>query len=120
MSETKKTRVRRTPEQIVADSKAQLERAKAKLARKQALSRPELAPLVDQLDSLKTDIQGAKRVLGSGAQSAETRRNKHLAWIEKIDAEEAAAQATLESAEARKVEIEAEIQKAVSELASEA
>ena len=120
MSETKKTRVRRSPEQILADAQAQVERAKAKVARREALTRPELAPLIAELDSLKTDIQGAKRVLGSGAQSAETRRNKHLAWIDKIDAEEAAAQATLESAEARKIEIEAEIQKAVTELASEA
>ena len=120
MSETKKTRVRRTPEQILADAQAKVAKAQARVARKAALSRPEMAPLVEELDNLKADILAAKRVLGSGAQSAETRRAKHMAWIEKINAEEAAAESLLASSEQRKQEIEDQIQNQVSELASEA
>jgi len=120
MSNTKAKRTRRTEAEIIAEAEAKIAKAKARAARKEAMSNPEMQPLVAQLDDLKTDIVNAKRVLGSGAQSAESRRQKHLTWIERIDAEEAEAQITLVEAEARKEDIEIQIQNAVESLTSEA
>lgn len=120
MSNTKTKRTRRTEAEIIAEAEAKIAKAKSRAARKEAMSNPEMAPLIEQLDDLKTDIVNAKRILGTGAQSAEARRQKHLTWIERIDAEENEAHATLSAAETRKAEIEVEIQNAVEALTSEA
>jgi len=116
----KKPRKRRSEAEIIAEAEAKIAKAKARAARKEALTRPEMAPLVEQLETLKVDIRDAKRILGTGAQGAEARRQKHIDWIARIDAEAAQATETLASAEARKAEIEGQIEAAVEELTSEA
>lgn len=114
------TRNRRTPEQIVADLEAEIQAAKVRAAKAQAVEAPEAAPIRAELDKLRRDIRDAKRGLGSGPQSFSARRAKHEAWIEKINAEEEHAQATLELAESKKQDLENQLAEIVSAMVAQA
>jgi len=100
-------RKQRTPAEIIAETEAKLERLKVKQAKQEAKSNPAVAPLMAELDGLRKDIREAKKGLGDGPQSFNARADKHLVWLDKIEAEREAAQDTLASAETRKSEIEA-------------
>ena len=119
-NEANTKRIRRTPEQIVADMEAELQAARARAAKAQAADSPETAEIREKLDGLKTDIRDAKRGLGSGPQSFDARRAKHLKWIEKIDAEQQQAEAILDRAEAEKSALEAQLAEIVSTLVADA
>lgn len=88
---TKQKRNRRTPEQIIAETEAKLERARTKLALEQAKSSPEVASVVEALDKVQKAMQESSKLLGNSPQSCNVRRQKHQLWIAEIDAAERAA-----------------------------
>jgi capsule polysaccharide export protein KpsE/RkpR len=96
-----------------------LSRLKVKQAKQDAMSNPEVAPLVAELDALRIEIREAKKGLGDGAQSFNARVAKHDAWIAKIEVERYEAQQTLTSASQRKAEIESQIASVVNGLVSD-
>ena len=81
-------RKQRTPDQIIAETEAKLDRLLVKQAKK---------------------IREARKGLGSGPQSFDARIVKHEKWIVKIDEERIIAHSHLSDAEERKAEIDAEI-----------
>ena len=102
-------RQQRTPQEIIAETEARLERLRLRQAQAEAKTNPALSPLMEEKAALLKDIREAKKLLGSGPQSAEVRIAKHNAWIEKIGEEALEAEATLSSAEQRMAEVNAEI-----------
>ncbi len=102
-------RQQRTPQEIIAETEARLERLRLKEAKQQAKTDPTISPLLDEMDELAKEIREAKKLLGSGPQSAEARIAKHGSWIDRIQEEVAAAHDALASAEERKAELQAEI-----------
>jgi hypothetical protein len=113
MENTTKKRTQRTPAELIAEHEAKLERLRMKQLKADAANDPELAPLVEELGEIKKSIIAAKKILGSGPQSAEARRAKHYAWIEKIDQEERNAQYILDEQNAIKEDIETKLNKAI-------
>ena len=109
-------RKQRTPDQIIAETEAKLDRLLVKQAKKKALTDPALAPLVAELDELRIEIREARKGLGSGPQSFDARIVKHEKWIVKIEEERIIAHSHLSDAEERKAEIEAEITATVSSM----
>ena len=114
------TRNRRTPEQIVADLEAEIQAAKVRAAKAQAVEAPEAAPIRAELDQLRKDIRDAKRGLGKGPQSFDARRAKHVAWIEKINQEQEQAEAVLQLSETKKQDLENQLAEIVSAMVSNA
>ena len=110
MNDTSNTRKQRTPAEIIAETEAKLERLRVKEAKQQAQSNPTVAALLEQKAEVQKEIREAKKVLGSGPQSAEARRAKHERWIRRINNDEVAASRTLETSEQRLAEIEQSIQ----------
>ena len=108
MEEHNMTRKQRTPEEIIAETEARLSKLRVKQARLAAKVDPAVAPLIEELDTLRKDIREAKKNLGDGPQSLNARIDKHNAWIEKIENERDASEDLLHSAEDRKTEIEAQ------------
>lgn len=113
------TRKQRTPEEIIAETEARLSKLRVKQARLAAKVDPAVAPLIEELDTLRKDIREAKKNLGDGPQSLNARIDKHNAWIEKIENERDASEDLLHSAEDRKTEIEAQIAGVVDNLVTE-
>jgi hypothetical protein len=111
-------RKQRTPAEIIAETEDKLSRLKIKAAKQDALSNPEVAPLVEELEDLRVSIREAKKGLGDGPQSFNARVAKHEAWIAKIEALRFDAEDTLSSAEQRKIEIEADIAQTINGLVS--
>ena len=95
--------------QTVTEQEAKLQRLRLRQAQAEAKTNPALSPLMEEKAALLKDIREAKKLLGSGPQSAEVRIAKHNAWIEKIGEEALEAEATLSSAEQRMSEVNAEI-----------
>ena len=116
MSERNK---QRSPEEIIAETEAKLSRLRVKAAKQDAMSNPEVAPLVAELDALRIEIREAKKGLGDGAQSFNAREAKHDVWIAKIEDERFEAEATLSHASQRKAEIELEIAAVVNGLVAD-
>ena len=109
-------RKQRTPAEIIAETEAKLSRLRVKQAKQDAMSNPAVAPLLEELDTLRTDIREAKKGLGDGPQSFNARVEKHNVWINKIEDLRYEAEATLSSAEQRKSEIETQIATAINGL----
>ncbi len=109
-------RTQRTPQEIIAEVEARLERLHPRAATKEAKSNPEVAALYDQRDAIQKDIRDAKKILGEGPQSGVARIAKHTVWIEKINAEMAQADDALDSSEAALAEIDSSIGKKVQAL----
>ena len=107
MSETRK---QRTPAELIAETQAKLEKLQVRMAKQDAKSNPELAPLFDALDDQRKVIREAKKGLGEGPQSFESRIAKHERWIDKIIEERSSAKADLLEAELAKEQLEASIQ----------
>ena len=78
---------RRTPEQILQAKQAEIDKLNARIAAKEAKSDPIYAPIAHALDTLKKQETIARKVTGASNQSAQARIAKHMAWIEKIEAE---------------------------------
>jgi hypothetical protein len=102
-------RKQRTPAEIIAETEAKLSRLLVKQAKQDAMSNPEVAPLVAEMDALRIEIREARKGLGDGPQSFNARVVKHDAWIVKIEELRIIALHTLADAETRKTEIETEI-----------
>ena len=109
-------RKQRTPAEIIAETEAKLSRLLVKQAKQDAMSNPEVAPLIAEMDALRIEIREARKGLGTGPQSFNARLAKHDAWIAKIEELRVIAMATLSSAEQRKAEIEIEIASVVNGL----
>jgi len=109
-------RKQRTPAEIIAETEAKLAKLKVKQAKQNAMANPAIAPLVVLLDALKVDIREAKKGLGDGPQSFNARVVKHEIWIDKIESERETASDTLDEAESRKSEIEAQIAQVINSL----
>jgi capsule polysaccharide export protein KpsE/RkpR len=74
----------RTPEQIIADTEAKLEKLRLRAAKRAAADNPLVAPLVAQKNDLVKQLREAKKLLGTGPQSASARIETHEKWITKI------------------------------------
>tara|TARA_R110002051_G_scaffold95879_1_gene166029 strand:- start:73 stop:444 length:372 start_codon:yes stop_codon:yes gene_type:complete len=103
------TRKQRTPQQLIAEQTAKLERMHLRQAQATAKSNPALSPLMDEKADITKEIREAKKLLGDGPQSANVRIEKHEAWILKISAEAEDADLVLRSAESRLEQINDEI-----------
>ena len=101
MNDNSNKRTQRTPAEIIAETEAKLERLRMKEAKQQAQSDPVVAGILDQKAEVQKEIREAKKVLGSGPQSASARIAKHEAWIEKINDSVTEAEDTLFSAETK-------------------
>jgi len=113
--ETKK-RVQRTPEQIIAETEARLERLRIRQAKSEAKTNPEVADLMEQRADLTKKIREAKKLLGEGPQSARARITKHESWISKINLESLIAEDTLKEAADKLESVDSEIAKAIHEI----
>ena len=109
-------RQQRTPAEIIAETEARLERLRLREAQKAAKTNPALSPLMEEKADLAKQIREAKKLLGSGPQSAEQRIEKHNVWIAKINAEMDQAVQTLAEANGRMHEINMEINRQVDAL----
>ena len=109
-------RNQRSPQELIAEQEAKLERMRLRQAQAEAKSNPALSPLMEEKADLAKEIREAKKLLGSGPQSAEARIEKHQIWIEKIQGEAQDAAIILESAESRLEQINAEIATKISTL----
>ena len=109
-------RQQRTPAEIIAETEARLERLRLRQAQKAAKTNPALSPLMDEKADLAKQIREAKKLLGSGPQSAEQRIEKHTVWIAKIEMEVDQAVQTLAEANGRMAEILTEISQQVDTL----
>ena len=106
-------RQQRTPQEIIAETEARLERLRLREAKASAKSDPTLAPLLAQVDDLNKDIREAKKLLGDGPQSGVARIAKHQAWIERIELEMTEAEKALEFSEANKAHTQAQVAEAM-------
>jgi len=109
-------RKQRTPQEIIAETEAKLARLQVRAAKQEAKTNPAVADLQEQLDTINKDIREAQKGLGTGPQSFDARVEKHQVWIEKIEAQRTEAEELLESSEAEKDSVMAEIQKVISAL----
>ena len=115
MSETRK---QRNPEQLIAETEERLANLRLRQAKKDAQSNPALAPLFEELEEHRKTIREAKKGLGKGPQSFDSRVAKHELWIAKIEAERASAESDMQEAEEAKLEIENRITATLSTLSS--
>ncbi len=102
-------RNQRSPQELIAEQEAKLERMRLRQAQTEAKSNPALSPLMDEKADLAKEIREAKKLLGTGPQSADARIEKHEAWITKIEREREDALLILESAESRLAQVNSEI-----------
>ena len=116
MKDNSTKRSQRTPAEIIAETEAKLERLRMKEAKQQAQSNPAVSALLERKAEIQKDIREAKKVLGSGPQSAQARLEKHHAWIYKIQASIGEAEATLSASQRRIEEIDAQIQAEVASI----
>jgi len=116
MSDNKRTQ--RTPEEIIAETEARLERLRLRQAKAEAQNNPAVASLMDAKAALAKDVREAKKLLGDGPQSANARIAKHEAWIDKISAEVLAAESVLTEAESSLDSVNAEIAEAIQGIVS--
>ena len=109
-------RKQRTPEEIIAETEARLERLRVRQAKAEAKSTPAVATLMDAKAALQKEVREAKKLLGDGPQSANARIEKHEVWIAKIQDQVQEAESDLFSAESRLSEIDTQIAEAISGL----
>ena len=112
------TRTQRTPAEIIAETEARLERLRMKEAKVQAKANPAVSALMEERDEVQKDLREAKKLLGSGPQSAEARIAKHEAWIMRITEQVDEAEDALSSTEQRLSEIDKRISDEVASLMS--
>lgn len=105
-------RQQRTPQEIIAETEARLERLRLREAKNQARSNPTVAPLLAEMDDLNRQVREAAKLLGDGPQSATVRIEKHLVWINKIKDEAEHAQSVLDIASAAKADLQTQIDSA--------
>ena len=112
-------RTQRTASEIIAETEARLERLRLREAKTQAQTDPAVAALLDQKESIKKDEREAKKILGSGPQSASARLMKHEIWISKIKDEATLAELSLDTFTAQLADVDAQIQAALTAILSQ-
>ena len=112
------TRKQRTPQEIIAKTEARLERLRLKEAKVQAKANPTVSALMEERDEVQKDLREAKKILGSGPQSAAARIAKHEAWIVRINEQVEDAEDALSSTEQRLSEIDQSISNEIATLLS--
>jgi hypothetical protein len=96
------TRTRRTPQQMIEEQEARLEKLKEKAALDAAKDSPELAQIVEAIKLETSAIQEAQRGLGQSPQSFYSRIRKHELWIDEIEAAISLSKIILETSTERK------------------
>ena len=89
-------RSRRTPEEMIAEAKAKIERLEAKRVMDEAESHPDLAHALKALEGVTKEMVDANKGLGTGPQSFETRIESHSLWIDEIEAAKSVAKIQVE------------------------
>ena len=112
-------RTQRTASEIIAETEARLERLRLREAKNQAQTDPAVAALLDQKESIKKDEREAKKILGTGPQSAQARLMKHEAWISKIKDEATLAELSLDTFTEQLAEVDVQIQFALTAILSQ-
>ena len=79
------TRKRRTPEQLIADAQARLDKLQAKQAETEAKSNPLLAPLLQEIKDVEKAELLARKGFSKGPQNFDTRIAKAEARIASIE-----------------------------------
>ena len=98
----------RSPQEIVKAMEADLAKAKARAAMKDAESLPEIQVLTETLADVKAEKLVAKRKF-SGPQSFKKRLAKHSAWMSEIEAGETLALELVDGFNEQEVYLKAEI-----------
>lgn len=111
-------RNQRTPEQIIAETEAKLERLRLKQAKQVAQTDPEIQALNDRKAHLLKTQREARKLLGDGPQSGAARIAKHEAWIAKINEEMFMAEGVLMDAKELQAEVDAAIAAKISQLSA--
>jgi|TARA_R110001583_G_scaffold119473_1_gene270876 hypothetical protein len=106
-------RQQRTPQEIIAETEARLERLRLRAAKAEAKTNPAIKSLMDEKAELMKTIRESKKLLGDGPQSANARIEKHNVWIERINDEVLLAETDLFTAEAKLASLNAEISTAI-------
>ena len=109
-------RNKRTPQELIEATEARLEKLRLREAKQHALTNPEVTFLTEELDVLQKEILTAKKLLGTGPQSAGVRIQKHEDWIIKIQNQVDEAETALKFSEARKADIQSQIQDEISKI----
>jgi capsule polysaccharide export protein KpsE/RkpR len=78
------TKKQRSPSEIIAETEARLAKLREREAKVQARNNPEVLALLADRERHQKDLREARKILGSGPQSAQARIEKHTAWIDKI------------------------------------
>ena len=105
MNDTKRTR--RTPEQLIADAQARLDKLQAKAAETEAASNPLLTPLLTEIKEVEKVELMARKGFSKGPQNFDERIAKAEARIESILDAKANAESVIERSKARKAELRA-------------
>lgn len=111
-------RTQRTPEQIIAETEAKLERLRLKQAKEIAQTDPEVMALNERKADLQKKQREARKLLGDGPQSGAARIAKHEAWIAKINEEMFMAEGILMDAQELQAEVDAAIAAKISQLSA--
>ena len=112
-------RQHRTPEEIIEETEAKLERLRLRQAKATAKSHPSVAPVLEELNTVNKSIREAQRGLGTGPQSFDARIAKHTAWIEKIEAARSEAIEMLELSSDQKTDLDAQLASLLSEIVAD-
>jgi hypothetical protein len=96
------SRTRRTPQQMIEEQQARLDKLKEKAALDTAKQSPELVQIVEAIQQETKAIQEAQRGLGSGPQSFDARIKKHDAWTYELEAAKSLSSVVLSSSTERK------------------
>mgnify|MGYP003663483426 FL=1 len=96
------SRTRRTPQQMIEEQEARLDKLKEKAALDAAKQSPELVEIVEAIQQETKAIQEAQRGLGLGPQSFDARIKKHDAWTYELEAAKSLSSVVLSSSTERK------------------
>ena len=89
----------RTPSEIIAETEARLERLRLRQAATEAKNDPAVAALIAERDRLTKQMNGTKKLLGTGPQSGQARIDKHQIWIDQISRQMGDARTALDNFE---------------------
>ena len=102
-------RTQRTPQEIIAETEARLERLLTREAKQQAKSDPEIVALYELRETLLKSQREATKILGATPQGGNARIAKHNAWVDKIEAEMMEAEQTILAVQRDIAEVDAQI-----------
>ena len=112
------TRKRRTPDQLIADAQARLDKLQAKQAETEAKTNPLLAPLLQEIKDVEKAELLARKGFSKGPQNFDTRIAKAEARIASIETAKANAEKVIAVSKARKATLRAALSTLTSEIAS--